>query len=368
MAMTRTPQFGAAGPLISRGGGGSFEFASLPDNEKLRLCEGLLQEFGAQRVSIKASGEIIHSCVLPFGGHTHGDSSPSASLNYKKLTYSCLGCGSSGGLLWFIGVCRGLESVGAREWLAKQTGIGGVQDLNTIMTFIDGVIERMHQGFEAVPIPKFDKRILTPWKLIHPYLTEDRKIPEENIIKHTVGFDGWRIIIPHFWRDDLVGWQARRLAPSDGGPKYRNTPDFPRESTIYNFDSKAPRTIIVESPMSVIARTHQCHMEATFGAAIGPGQLRALSKHGDIVLFFDPDKAGWKGTRILGDELSKYTSKIFVAANPYFDADPADLDDTTFATLIDGAVHYSLWTPPHSDTLRSWRLDEEVRNRQGAAG
>jgi len=351
------------------GGGDFFEFSSLSDGEKLRLCEGLLGEFGARNVSVKSTGEIIHSCVLPFGGHAHGDANASASLNFRKLTYNCFGCGSSGGLLWFIAVCRGLDSgTEARKWLAEQTGIGGVQDLDSIVRFIDDAIARSRQGFETIPIPRFDVRILEPWRLVHPYLTEFRHIPVANVVKHNVGWDGHRIIIPHFWRGNLVGWQARRLVAADGGPKYKNTPDFPRDSTIYNFDPKAAGpVVVVESPMSVLARTHQVHIEATFGATVTEGQLRALAQHPDLVIFFDQDKAGYKGTETLCEYLSQYTSKLRVVVNPYADADAADLDDETFETLVAGAVHWSLWSIPDRESLVEWRRPD-AQVRLGQAG
>lgn len=370
MAFERGGDAARAAWVSSKGGkaGGFFEFSSLPDAEKIRLCEGLLASAGARNAKVHKSGEIIHSCVLPFGGHAHGDANASASLNWKKLTYNCFGCGNSGGLLWFIAVVHGMETGEARRWLADQTGIGGVQDLDSIMRFIDAAIEASHKGFEAMPIPRYDKRILEPWKLIHPYLTIGRGIPEANIVKHTVGYDGDRIIIPHFWKNELVGWQARRLWHTDGGPKYKNTPDFPRDSTVYNFDPSQERVVIVESPMSVIARTHQCHVEATFGAELNERQLRTLSQHRDVVIFMDPDKAGWKGTRTLTSYLSQNTSRLRVVVNPYAGADAADVDDETFGRLVDGAVHWTLWSQPDPGSLIEWRRHEEVRSGEGASG
>jgi DNA primase len=92
--------------------------------------------------------------------------------------------------------------------------------------------------------------------------------------------------------EQLVGWQARRL---DGGkPKYKNSPDFPKDTTLFNYDYLRDTVVIVESPMSVMRHWHHMpYVEATFGAAITNEQLRLISKHPKVILFLDNDKAGW---------------------------------------------------------------------------
>jgi len=200
-----------------------FTEASLSDVEKERLCRDLLSEFGAANVR-KMNHELIHSCVLPFGQHRNGDRNPSARLNYKKLTYICSSCGNSGGLLWFIGVCRGLTTPQAKSWLTKQVKTGGLEGedgLAALLRYFDEIWSSEDSG--PPPLPRMDARVLTPWLLIHPYLTEIRGIPEENLIRFSVGYDPVkdRIVVPHFWKGNLVGWQTRRLM-NDGTPKWQS--------------------------------------------------------------------------------------------------------------------------------------------------
>lgn len=318
------------------------DYRSLPDSEKQRMCLSLLAEFGAR--NLRPSGdELIHSCLLPFGLHRNGDRNPSASLNYRKLAYHCLGCGSGGSLLWFIAVMRGTATSEAKRWIASQTGLGGVQEIGAIIQFLDSL--QSDSSIQQPSIPKYDRRVLDKWKLIHPYLTGHRMIREENVIKHRVGFDGSSIIIPHFWQGELVGWQARRLL-SSSGPKYKNTPDFPRDRTIYNYIPRKD-VVVVESPMSVIARSHQAHVEATFGAAVTNKQRGLIAAHDQITLFFDNDEAGWKATEEVGEWLMERTSKVMVVDNPWA-ADPADMDDQTFDSLVANAVPFVLWRRPSS--------------------
>jgi hypothetical protein len=321
-----------------------FEAGMLPDAEKEQLCLDLLVEFGATNVRDGSRGELIHSCVLPFGGHAHGDANPSASLNYLKLTYNCLGCGNSGGLLWFIGVCRGDDTHDARRWLGSRTGTGGsVQDLSALLTFFEQLYEP--QRPERVPLPRMSPRVLEPWMWIHPWLTEIRHVPEAALVHFRVGWnpDLNRIVIPHWWRGELVGWQTRRLV-NDGTPKYKSSPDFPKDGTIFNYDPTNERAVVVESPMSVLAHWDITpDIEATFGATVTDRQARLLTMHPEVVLHYDNDQAGWSATKRVGKVLEAY-SKVFVADNPW-NEDAGGLDDDEYLRTIAGAVPFALWHP-----------------------
>jgi DNA primase len=334
-----------------------FEYSTLTDTEKRDLCVGLLQEFGVGHINEQSNGELIHSCCIPNTGHRNGDKNASASLNYKKLCFNCLGCGSSGGLLWFIAVCRGIEGTEAREWLGSQTGLGGkVMDLPRLLEVIDQIF---HHQVEQAPIPRYDETVLHQWVrpgLHHPYLTtgfggiRGRGIPPKTLDRFRVGYAGEyhdgteRIIIPHFWDGRLVGWQARGLPGHQGNDKYRSTPDFPKHKTLYNH-ARRRRIVLVESPMSVLRHCHHVpDLQATFGAAVTDAQLRLCSRYAEVTLWFDNDKAGWKATHHVAEELSRHVG-VRVVDSPW-DADPADLDDDLVEELIAEAVPYSIWERP----------------------
>lgn len=356
--------------------GGVFEAALLPDAEKERLCRSLLAEFGVTSVSVKSDGEMIHCCSLPW----HDEHNASASLNYQKLTYNCFGCQSSGGFLWYIAACRGESGEHAQRWLEDQTGTGAdEQPLSALLDYFEAVYNPTRG--RAAPIPKMARRMLDPWLAIHPYLTDPpewievdgkwkndggRGIPEETLMRFLVGYNEFRInlgtedvprwitspriVIPHFWKDNLVGYQSRRLF-DDGTPKYQSSGDFPKDQTVFNFNERADVCVIVESPMSVLSKAHlPTHIEATFGAGITDRQMRLLSIHRKVVLFMDNDDAGWTGTDNLAEFLGDY-SQVFVVDSPWA-ADPADMDDWTYFNLIESAVPYSLWKRPR--TLRQW--------------
>lgn len=350
---------------------------TLPPQARQQLCLDILGEIGARNVSVNGD-EIVHSCTLPFGRHPNGDRNPSASINWEKMVYSCWVCGG-GGFLWWLATVKGFAHAGAaKQWVADKTGLSS-GDPDTLMAFLDAL--DAPKQIERRVIPRYDAKVLEPWRMIHPYLTEFRGIRRENIIDLNVGYgtlsipmgDGKfqkseRIIVPHFWRGDLVGWQSRRLA-DDGTPKYQSTPEFPKDITLYNFDAHAPCTVVVESPMSVIARHHQAHVEATFGAMLTFRQMDLIAQHrSKIILFFDNDPAGWKATDDAGQYLLPYSPDVWAVQNPYA-ADPADLDDDTFAQAItEWAIPYVLWRAPNPATLKPWEVrrgNQEVRNGQG---
>lgn len=351
------PRFRRGAAKAETSSGGVFEAGLLPESEKERLCRTLLDEFGARNIRHGGEGELIHSCVLPFGLHKNGDRNPSASLNYKKLVYNCQGCENNGGLLWFIATCRGERSSQARKWLNSQTGLGGEeQSLSSLIAYFDEVYAKRPNA--QAPIPHMSERVLEPWKVIHPYFTEIRGIPAETVMKFKAGYglidvklpDGskvksHRVVIPHFWKGELVGWQSRRLIKSDGTPKYVSSPDFPKDVTLFNH---APRertdVVVVESAMSVLSKDPLIPMVATFGASVTDRQVRLLALHRRLFLWFDNDEAGWAATRSVAERAEPYT-QVFVVPSLWA-ADPADMDDTTAFSLVEAAVPFHLWEQP----------------------
>lgn len=354
----------------------------LPLSERETLCRSLLAEFGVTSVRARDT-ELNHRCILPFGLHRNGDSSASASLNYDSLTFNCFVCGS-GGLFWFIGVCRGSSTTEVRRWLADQTGTGADGfDLSMLLAQFDAIYNAERE--RPAPMPRMSPRALAPWNFIHPWLTTGapdlgvpgRGIPEANLVSMQVGYaerypldetgrTSERIVIPHYWRGALVGWQTRRLDKRDGTPKYLNSPDFPKDQTIYNYDPARRRAVVVESPMSVLRHLHHLPVEGTFGASITPRQARLLAQHPEVVLWMDNDEAGWKAVAGRDEfwpsgRLKEHHPGLIEQLSPFCDvyvvdsewyADPADMDDELADALVGGAVPGSLWSPPAA--LRCW--------------
>jgi hypothetical protein len=360
----------------------------LPDPQKRALCEELLAEFGAKvrRINDK-SGEMIHGCLVAPELHRDQDRNPTASLNYQKLTYNCLGCQSSGGLLWFIATCRGETSVAARQWLEQTAGLGGqVLELDAMLRFLDAIYAKP----EKQPIPTYSERLLEAWAYDHPYLVEARGIDPVVYERFRLGWDPKtdRVVLPHFWQGKLVGWQTRKLppewrsvewtpkAPKDdgeeifdshsgapGSPKFHSSPDFPKDSTIFNYNPREREAVVVEAMLSALRHVEYRHFEAVFGAEVTDLQIKRLVKHDRVILWMDNDNAGWKAIegrpevkptkeKPQGQErkpgmaelLAPYTEVLVVDSE--WTQDPADLPTDVVQERIDAAVPWSLWRRP----------------------
>jgi hypothetical protein len=360
----------------------------LPLEVKLDMCRELLVEFGARKVRVRRDAhEIEHCCVLPW----HDENHPSASLNYSKMVYSCLGCQSSGGLLWFIAMCReGADGRSARDWLDGKTGQSAEAELPDLIRLIKAIYEQEKPRVE--PLPKMSPRALDPWRKIHPWLTlptnapppgPGRGIPRQNVIDLELGYarrfpvrvdddddaaaggepryvESERIVIPHFWRGSLVGWQTRRLA-DDGTPKYVSSTGDWRGRTLYRHDPRRRLAIVVESPMSVARHFHHLPMVATFGAKVTRQQILLLAEYETVLLWMDNDDAGWRAVQGwvdpqgerhpgLAEGLAPYSEVLVVPSD--WAADPADMDDESARELVLSATSYVQWRPP--EVLRCW--------------
>ena len=204
-------------------------------------------------------------------------------------------------------------------------------------------------------IPQMSARTLTPWLKLHPWVTETRRVKAEVAMAFQVGYgvfrvplgeefvQSHRIVLPHFWKGNLVGWQTRRLT-DDGTPKYLSSADFPKDLTLFNYQP-GKDVVLVESMLSVLTKHHiDPTIEATFGAKITDRQLELLSNHRTITLWMDNDSAGWKATHAVARRIERYCP-VFVVPSPYA-ADVGDLDDETYLELLSKKIPYALWQQP----------------------
>ena len=326
------------------------EFAHLTSAERRILCYDVLNSLGAQNMR-ESGDEIWHSCLLPFGLHAHGDRNPACSINWEKMVVNCFVCGG-GGFGWWVSHVKGFDHAGeARQWVAKQSVVAADdgEALSRIGEFLDELAKPKQTAYKP-PLPRYAPSVLDPWRFTHPYLIEYRHVPEQTIIEMQVGWNAAQsqVIIPHFFRDTLVGWQARNLGNiGPDRPKYKSTPDFPKDRTLYNFSERYDRPVIVESPMSVLRHRHHCpQMMATFGAQVTIDQMTlAMSKGMAPILWFDNDLAGWNATRTVGTWMMD-RGPVDVIVNPY-EGDPADLPDELFEqVLAEHRVPFALWQQP----------------------
>lgn len=310
----------------------------LPSELKRELCLELLEELGVEHITERGD-ELIHGCVVS-GYHTDQQRSPTGSLNVEKLVYLCLGCQAAGGLLWYVSTVLDISRKEARKWIDSRTG--AEDQTSMLLRFYDAMYAGKYKHKE--PIPVYDERIISSWHVdSHPYL-DQRGISKDNARLFKLGWDEEKngLIIPHFFKNKLVGWQTRYL---QGDIKYKSTPSFPKARTLFNYNSRQDRAVVVEAPISVVRHEGEHHWEATVGANTTDEQVQLLEKHSRVILWMDNDIAGWKATRHIANALMNSTD-VWVVDSP-FAGDPGDLPTETVDKLITNlAVPYAVWSPP----------------------
>jgi len=340
-----------------------FTNRKLYEEYKRRLdARAVLEHYGAENISEipgrDGSIEVVHSCLLDRvePHHRHGDQNPSAACNLDFKLYCCYSYWS-GDLFHFIAKMERKDHLAdilpvIGEFLDE--GTSSSEDfLSEVSRILGGV------DLHPIDIPSYSPKVLEPWGYSHPYMREVRGIGLEASSKLQIGYDPDtnRIVFPHFWRGDLVGWQKRAIpsgydypATVPDYPKYKNSTGFPKSTTLYNFDSIDPNepVIVVESPMSV-AKAVELGFDnviATFGAKVSKVQIEMLKDFDRVVIWFDDDPAGQAGERKLLNGLWSHPNVRVVEPDS-----GKDLGDYTSATeaaaKLDGAIQASLRMAAH---------------------
>lgn len=331
------------------------ELTMLADVDKLDLCKSVLDELHIDAVSVnKTSGEIVIPCSIT-SYHVDQEKNPTAAISFTKLLFHCLGCEASGTLLWFVAETLGLESSDkALDWIKAKAGIKQVMDIEDLLRYFEHVYDRPDQ----LAIPVYSMSMVNGWaKPDHEYFLE-RLIPKRKSETFKLGYDeeSRRIVIPHIVDGNLIGWQTRQH--KGPGPKYKNSTDFPRDSTIFNYNATQDQVIVVESCFSVIRHTYCGWLvdavpyvfEGTFGANVTDRQIELLAKHDRVYLWFDNDESGWKATESVIERLGRKTDVWVV--DYIWKEDPADLPKKEVERLMKFAIPSSLWTRP--ETVRKF--------------
>jgi DNA primase len=301
----------------------------------------MLQDLcGVEEVN-ESGNELIHSCKLPFGLHKNGDQSPSASLNKETLLFNCFTCGG-GSVFWLVENILDITFDQAIKKV-KEYSTGSIVDYEQ---FVDKLKNNLLQGRPEgkLDIPVYSENIIDPWVQETEYMEsrgvstavqQEMKTGLRDCIEEWVRQgDGYqklslsRIIIPHFFNGQLVGWQGRKLTNDPRVPKYKNSKDFPKAWTLYNYDNldENEELVVVESPMSVLKLKSLGinNVVSTFGASISDYQIHLMRRFQEICVWMDGDSAGRRASSYLVSCLSK-TNMVTVLEED--DEDPASVDD-----------------------------------------
>lgn len=213
------------------------------DSKYINLVSSRLQRFKR----VKAN---LYNFRCPICGDSQKNKSKTRGYLYAikaNVNYKCHNCGASMSLNNFI---KQIDPV-----IAKQYAFEKFKDGHTGRNF---VTEEPTFNFEA---PKFKKKLDLPKASTVPiaklYLEKRKLNPTKfyyadkfkawtNSLKETfenVDYDEPRIIIPLYYKDDLVGFQGRSLGPNkvkyitvminDNAPKIYGLDEIKKESPVY---------------------------------------------------------------------------------------------------------------------------------------
>ena len=301
-------------------------------------------------------GNDIGHCLFP-ANHSHGDTTGKFAIHRDKLVYNCWVCGG-GSLLSLVMEVLDLDVDQATEWLYPfATGTDSRSDTefrDYLLELLDDIEER-HES-----LPYFNPRVLERYDTDYEYFTSRgispdicrafdlcysdqvlKPAPKKNkdgeVIKIDEDYIGPAAIFPHYWQGQLVGWQHRWLDYDEGTTpvwlgKYTNTTDFPKDSTIFNYDralkSREPVIVLESVPSALFVMSHALNEAvAYFGGGIKPAQLRLLRRFSQgVVLCPDNDETGDKFVRAATEYLERFIP-VYHADKVQFLGEKADLGD-----------------------------------------
>lgn len=310
--------------------------------------EALEEELGLEPISVKKD-ESQHYCPLPHGQHKNGDTTGKFFINRDLKVYNCWVCG--GGNLVSL-VCE-LKDIGPEDAIEYLWGFTRPRDQST-EEFKGEILEILSDG-DSNPevLPHYSERVLQKYKENdHPWFAE-RHITDEVRFSYKVCFapdakrygpdkavyEGPSIVLPHIWNGQLVGWQNRWLAEDRPKwvPKYTNTPDLPKKTTLYGWDQikdeqELPLVVVESVPTVLFLASRGIPAVATFGANVSEEQITMLRRfQSGVIVAPDNDPAGANCAYEITTQLERYVPVMQLP--PVDGPEGADLGDLNPADL-----------------------------------
>lgn len=283
--------------------------------------------------------------VCPF----HDDHSPSMSVSREKQIYTCFSCGATGNVFKFI---QDYENISFLESVKKCADIAGISvnvnshkeyNKNQDLYDIYEISQKFYQNNINSIKGKKAKEYLYDRKLNDEIIKEfgiglslserdmlakllQKKYDESSLLKSGLVNEGEfdlhdvyrnRIMFPLYsLTGQVIGYNGR-VYNGETENKYVNskeTPIFRKRELLYNYHRAkdwcrtSKKVIIVEGPMDVI-RCYSIGVKnvvASLGTAFGKEQAILIRKlASEVILCYDGDEAGLKGTKITIEELER---------------------------------------------------------------
>lgn len=273
-----------------------------------------------------SGGNDVGYCLWP-QNHKHGDTTGKFGIHREKQIYNCYVCGGGD----FLSLAMELFDFNveeATEWLyqfAHGEQQGDAEFGDYLLAMLDDIEERVTTA------PYFNERVLDRFDGSRDYFRgrgiSDAVIEAYHLcygetvmkpapvktdrhgqkVKIDEDYFGPAAIFPHYWQGQLVGWQHRWIDFEDAPvwlKKYTNTSDFPKETTLFNYDAALKardRIVVVESvPTVLFLASYGFPAVSFFGSKPSPAQLRLLRRFSQGVILAPDNDSNMAGDKVLG--------------------------------------------------------------------
>lgn len=303
-------------------------------------------------------GNDIGHCLFP-QNHKNGDSTGKFAIERDECLFNCFVCGG-GTLLHLVKLLHGLDTQKATEWI-YQFAHGEHLDNDE---FAEDLIEKLFDdGSEKQTMPVFTDHSLDRFDGPTDYFLTRGISPEvidryhlrysDHVTKRD--YEGPASIWPHYWQGKLVGWQYRwHDYPDIPMGKWTNTMDFPKATTLFNYEVALQATepiIICESQGTVLfLASYGIPAVAYFGSKPTEDQLKLMRRFGQgVILAPDNDS---NGVTLIDTAVSYLERFIPVFIADIVDGDGSDLGDYAKYDGTEQALRHHLeWRVWDADSI-----------------
>lgn len=342
--------------------------------EKISIPD-VLDVLGISPQFTRKADHLAGTCPLP--QHQHGPRPNSAQFKIDRKNgtwlYKCFGdCngkpGGAGDVVEFVKAMTGLSDAHVRFWFADKFG-NRLSAAKAKPPETESETKKAredhgnnHSQATSKPVPNLPD-VPAPLKPLKFFLNLDPDVPylnkrglsEPTIRRFSLGLcnrgvlNGYVAMPVYNWPRPkgqlpiayLGRWPGADFDESQGRPRYKWPPDFPKQQIVYGLnealaDSEASAPlIVVEGPFGVFHLVEQGFLNAVAicGSSLSDQQAAILSRTGrPIILMLDGNEPGRQGMRLAAGKLIKHA---FVRIAPLAEAaQPDSLSQEQLAQLL----------------------------------
>lgn len=322
-----------------------------------------LSSLGVRNVRL-IGDEVSYSC--PFSGHSHGDSSPSASMNVDTTAYYCFGCHSKGNAVTFLSLFDGISPVRAMHYIRERYGGGWKEPEGSVAQEIEKMLQTAPTLLEHKHNMILDKCYALDYAIDWNLVASTQDAPEdltyplrrgltpETLTRYEFGYDDLSRRTTLAMRDrhgNLVGFKGRDVTNTHGarylvlgGRRYGFEP-YKASLVVWGIHDVQPRdgrVILAEGEWNAVKLRQLGYLEAvSAGSSKFSDEQASLlaSVCSEVVLFYDSDTAGQIGERQAADALCRRINVRYVSEH---EGDAMDMDSEAVEKLLTNTHSYTM--------------------------